>query len=93
MIAMTKKITTFSITVPMPAVLPEAPLMLITTVRTMMPMISSIIAALVIVIPTVSFNFPSSLSVATVILTDVADMIVPMNRPFRKLGDPTVSNP
>ena len=50
-----------------------------TTVRTIIPNTSSIIAALTIACPMSDFIFPSSLSVATVMLTDVAVKIVPMN--------------
>ena len=51
----------------------------ITKVRTTIPIISSIIAALKIVVPTFPFNFPNSFKVCTVILTDVAVIITPIN--------------
>ena len=51
----------------------------ITKVRTTIPIISSIIAALKIVVPTLPFNFPNSLRVCTVILTEVAVIITPIN--------------
>ena len=50
----------------------------ITKVRTMMPITSSIIAALVMSVPTCSLMCPSSLSVCTVMPTDVAVSIVPI---------------
>ena len=49
----------------------------ITMVRTMIPITSSIIAALTIVVPIISFSFPSSFKTCTVILTDVAVNTVP----------------
>ena len=51
----------------------------ITNVRTIIPIISSTIAALRIVVPTSPFNLPNSLKVYTVILTDVAVKITPIN--------------
>ena len=47
---------------------------------TMMPITSSIIAELTIVVPTVPLSLPNSLRAATVMLTEVADIIVPMKR-------------
>ena len=49
----------------------------ITKVSTMMPMMSSMIAALNMVVPTCPFNLPISFSDSTVMLTDVAVRIVP----------------
>ena len=64
-----------------------------TKVRTMMPITSSIIAELTIVVPTVPFSLPNSLSAATVMLTEVADIIVPMKRPLKNCSLPTGANP
>ncbi len=44
-----------------------------------MPITSSIMAALKIVVPTFPFNFPISFRDSTVMLTDVAVRIVPTN--------------
>ena len=52
---------------------------LVTIVSATMPRISSIIAAPNIAFPERVFNFPISLSVSTVILTDVAVSITPTN--------------
>ena len=51
----------------------------ITNVSTIIPITSSIIAALKIVVPTFPFSFPISFSDSTVILTEVAVKIVPTN--------------
>ena len=51
----------------------------ITNVSTMIPITSSIMAALIIVVPVSVFRYPSSCSEATVILTEVAVIITPMN--------------
>ena len=51
------------------------------------------IAALTIVVPTVLLSFPSSLSAATVMLTDVAAITVPMKRPLMNCGEPMGPNP
>ena len=51
----------------------------ITKVRTMMPITSSIIAALRIVVPTFPFSLPISFNDSTVMLTEVAVRITPMN--------------
>ena len=48
-------------------------------VRAMIPKISSIIAAPKIALPAFEFNLPSSLKVSTVILTEVAVNITPIN--------------
>ena len=53
--------------------------MLVMIVRAMMPRISSIIAAPRIALPERVFSFPSSFNVSTVILTDVAVRITPIN--------------
>ena len=53
--------------------------LLITMVRAIIPNISSIMAAPKIVFPTFEFNLSISLRVSTVILTDVAVSIVPIN--------------
>ncbi len=64
-------------TPPMPVPSPElAPS---TQVSTTMPMTSSMTAALTMVVPRKLFRWPSSCSVATVIDTLVAVMLVPMN--------------
>lgn len=42
-----------------------------------MPMMSSMIAALRMVVPTLPFNFPISFSDSTVMLTEVAVRMVP----------------
>ena len=75
---MTKNATIFRITVQgfMPGV--ESPFLSASTMeRTMMPMMSSKIAAATMVLPTLVFSLPSSLSVATVTLTEVAVEIAP----------------
>ena len=72
-----KKSAVWISTPPMPVPSPElAPS---TQVSTMMPMTSSMTAALTMVVPRKLFRWPSSCSVATVIDTLVAVMIVPMN--------------
>ena len=48
------------------------------TVKAMIPRMSSIIAAPSIALPDSDFSLPSSLSVSTVILTDVAVSITPI---------------
>ena len=52
--------------------------MLITTVRAMMPRISSMIAAPSIALPARVESLPISFSVSTVILTEVAVRMMPM---------------
>ena len=64
-----------------------------TNVRTMMPMTSSMIAELTMVVPTVPFSLPSSLRAATVMLTEVADIIVPMKSALKNCSLPNVSKP
>ena len=64
---------------PLPVLTPS------TTVKTTIPITSSIIAALTIVCPISLLIFPSSLSTATVILTEVAVRIVPMKTHLKKL--------
>ena len=56
---------------------------LVTIVRTIIPRISSITAAPRIVVPTAPFNLPISLSVWTVILTEVAVSTTPTNIHFK----------
>ena len=50
-----------------------------TKVSTMMPMTSSMMAALRMVVPTLPFSFPISFRDCTVMLTLVAVMMTPMN--------------
>ena len=88
-----KNSTTFSSTFPISPVPPLFPLMPITRVSTIIPSTSSMIAALTIVVPTVSLSLPISFRAATVIETEVADMIVPMNRPFMNCGEPKSPKP
>ena len=72
-----KNSTVWMSTPPMPVPSPElAPS---TQVSTMMPMTSSMTAALTMVVPRKLFRWPSSCSVATVMETLVAVMMVPMN--------------
>ena len=52
------------------------------TVNTIIPKMSSIIAAPNIDVPTFPFNFPISFNVSTEILTDVAVKITPTKTPF-----------
>ena len=52
---------------------------LVTTVRAIIPRISSMRAAPIIAFPALVDSLPSSLSVSTVMLTDVAVSIMPMN--------------
>ncbi len=54
------------------------------TVNTIIPKMSSIIAAPNIDVPTFPFNFPISFNVSTEILTDVAVKITPTKHPFNK---------
>ena len=56
---------------------PLLPLRATMNERITIPIISSIIAAATIVVPTLPESLPSSLSVATVTLTDVAVRITP----------------
>ena len=56
-------------------------LMLETKVSSTMPMISSIIAALKITVPTLPFSRPSSRSTSTVMPTEVAVIMVPIKTP------------
>ena len=83
MIAQTKKARVFNI-IPRYPPLPE--LTPSTIVSTMIPITSSIIAALTIAWPTSDLIFPSSLRTATVILTEVAVSIVPMKTHLKKEG-------
>ena len=69
------------------------PLALKTNVRTMITITSSMIAALTTVVPTVLLSLPSSLRAATVMLTDVAAMIVPMKSPLMNCSEPMGPNP
>ena len=69
------------------------PFALKTNVRTTMAITSSMMAALTIVVPTVLLSLPNSLSAATVMLTDVADIIVPMNRLLMNCSDPIGPKP
>ena len=64
-----------------------------TTVKTIMPMTSSIMAELKMVVPTNPFNFPSYCRAATVILKLVAVMMAKILIPAKKDGVPTPSNP
>ena len=65
----------------------------ITIVRTMIPMTSSMIAELNMVVPTGPFNFPSSCKDATVILTLVAVRMAPILIDSKKAADPIPPNP
>ena len=69
------------------------PLALKTNVRTMITMTSSMMAALTTVVPTVLLSLPSSLRAATVMLTDVAAMIVPIKRPLMNCSEPMGPKP
>ena len=74
--AVAKKRTVLNSTLPSPVPVPElAPS---TQVSTTMPMTSSMTAALTMVVPRKLFRWPSSCSVATVMDTLVAVMMVPM---------------
>ena len=58
---------------------PVLPPRLMITVRAIIPRISSITAAPKMAFPALEFKTPNSFNVSTVILTDVAVMITPMN--------------
>ena len=79
MIAIAKNSTALMMIIQM---LVSVPLALRTKVRTMMPMTSSMMAELVIVVPMSPLSLPSSFRAATVMLTEVAEMMVPMNSPL-----------
>ena len=71
-----KKPTIFSNTM---EILTDSSAILVINVSAMIPRISSITAAPRIALPERVFNFPSSFRVSTVILTDVAVRITPIN--------------
>ena len=85
-----RKPNTFSVTV---LILLEGSFMLSTKVSTTMPMISSIIAAESIVCPTRPLSTPISFSASTVMPTDVAVIIQPMNSALKNFSLPKPSNP
>ena len=58
-----------------------------------MPITSSMIAALRMVVPSSVFSLPSSLSVSTVIDTLVAVMITPINTAVKNCGEPIAEKP
>ena len=89
-IAQTKKAKIFKIIARYP---PEPELTPKTIVKTIIPITSSIIAALTIVCPTSVLIFPSSFKTATEILTEVAVKIVPMNIDLKKFNVPKPSKP
>ena len=64
-----------------------------TIVKTIIPITSSIIAALTIVCPISVLILPNSFNTATVILTDVAVRIVPIKTHLKKLCVPQPSEP
>ena len=88
--AIAKNITALSIVIHTDA--PE-PLALNTNVRTTITMTSSMMAALTMVVPTVPLSLPSSLRAATVMLTDVAAMSVPMKSPLMNWSEPMGPKP
>ncbi len=66
---------------------------LMTMVSTMMPMTSSIIAALIIVVPSSPLSLPRSLSACTVMDTLVAVIMTPMNTFLRNSSVPGSPKP
>ena len=84
-IAIAKKAIALSVVIQ--TEVPE-PFALNTNVRTTITMTSSMMAALTMVVPTVLLSLPSSLSAATVMLTEVAAMRVPINRPLINCSEP-----
>ena len=64
-----------------------------TQVSTIMPMTSSMTAALTMVVPRKLFKWPNSCSVATVMDTLVAVIIVPINNARKNSGLPIAEKP
>ena len=64
-----------------------------TKVSSRMPSTSSMIAALRMVVPTLPLSLPISRRVSTVMLTEVAVMMVPMNTASKKASEPTGLKP
>ena len=79
----TKKPRILRSTVPIPGAFGSA--ILVITVRAIIPRISSMSAAPIIAFPALDESLPSSLSVSTVMLTDVAVSITPMNMFWRNV--------
>ena len=81
-----KNPTIFSRTIPR---LTESSAILVTIVSAMIPRTSSMIAAPRMAFPERVFSFPSSFSVSTVILTDVAVRMTPIKIFCKKTGEVT----
>ena len=64
-----------------------------TKVRTIIPITSSIIAALKMVVPTFPFNLPNSFKDCTVMLTEVAVIITPINTAVKNFSEPHGATP